>query len=260
MQYQHLAITRDGAVATITLNRPPVNAISSQVLAEVQHAARTLNNDGTTKAVLVIGGGKHFAAGADIKEISGLSPGEAVDEFSAKGQEAFLEIERASIPYIALVRGFCLGGGCELAMACHMRIADATAVFGQPEIKLGICPGFGASQRLPRIIGRSRAAYMLLTGEQIDSRRAEEWGLATLLVPEGETLEAMGSRIAKAIAGFSRTTITALFELVNFQNDHGFEQGLERESELFGELSTTEDMREGFRAFIEKRAPVFQDK
>jgi enoyl-CoA hydratase len=260
MQYQHLSISRDGAVATITLDRPPVNAISSQVLAELHHAARDLNNDGTTKAVLLIGGGKHFAAGADIKEISGLAPGEAVDEFSSKGQEAFLEIERASIPYIALVRGFCLGGGCELAMACHMRIADRSAVFGQPEIKLGICPGFGASQRLPRIIGRSRAAYMLLTGEQIDAQRAHEWGLATLMVPEGETLEQAGARIARSIAGFSRTTITALFELANFQNDHGFEQGLERESELFGELSATEDMREGFRAFIEKRPPVFQDR
>ncbi|MDX2175935.1 MAG: enoyl-CoA hydratase-related protein [Candidatus Sumerlaeia bacterium] len=259
-RYELLSIERDGALAHIVVNRPPVNAINSALLKELHRAAEEVNNDGTTKVALLYPAGKHFGAGADIKEIEALEPGEAVDEFATMGQDAFFQIERGTVPVIALVRGFCLGGGCELAMACHIRIADESAVFGQPEIKLGICPGFGATQRLPQLVGRNRAYFMLLTGEQISARQAYEFGLVTAMAPQEEELVAYGTRIGKMIAAYGQQALVGIRELVAYQYDLSIEQGTVREAEEFGRLSRTEDMREGFRAFIEKRTPVFKDR
>lgn len=260
MNYELLKVTKDGAVATVELNRAPVNALNGKLLRELHAVSAELNADGTTKVALLIGAGKHFAAGADIKEIASIEGAEAVSEFSSLGTEAFLHIERGHVIFIALVRGFCLGGGCELAMACNMRIADRSAIFGQPEVKLGICPGFGATQRLPLLVGRSRALYLLTTGESIDAARAAEWGLADLIVPEGGDLLTFGKEVAAKIAAFGRPVLNAITELVCYTPDVAMEQGLERESEVFGELSQTEDMKEGFAAFIEKRPAVFKDR
>lgn len=260
MAYKHLNIQRDSAVVHVELNRAPVNALNSELIAELGRAAREIHDDQTVKVVLLSGAGRNFAAGADIKEISSLPPGDPVNEFSSNGHSSFYDIERGRAVWVAAVRGFCLGGGCELAMACHMRIADRTAVFGQPEIKLGICPGFGATQRLPRIIGHSRAAYMLFTGEQIDARTAYDWGLATILAPEGEDAVDAARKVVSRIASFGRHVIEANRELIAYNFEFDAEQGMDRESELFSELSRTEDMREGFAAFLGKREALFKDR
>lgn len=260
MGYDTLKVEKTGAIARVTLNRPPVNAINSQVIADLRKLALNLNQDGETKVALLIGAEKNFAAGADIKEIAALAPGDEVSTFASRGHEAFLEIERGEVLFVALIRGFCLGGGCELAMACHLRVADRTAVFGQPEIKLGICPGFGASQRLPHLIGRPRALYMLTTGDQLDAARAYDWRLADLLVPEGETLEDFGNALAGKMAFHGRPSLIAAKELINYSHDFDMEQGYIQEAEMFGDLSRTEDMREGFAAFIEKRKADFKNR
>jgi len=260
MAYEFLKVTREGAIAHVELNRPPVNALNSGLVEEISKVALELHSDESVKVALLSGAGKHFAAGADIKEIAGLEPGDAVDDFATAGHESFLNVERGRVIWIAVIRGFCLGGGCELAMACHMRIADRSAIFGQPEIKLGICPGFGATQRLPRLIGIPRAMHMLLTGDQIDALQAERWGLATLLAPEGKDVAEFGLETARKIASYGRLVIEANRELLTYNLEFDAERGMDRESELFGELSKSEDMREGFSAFIGKREPVFKDK
>lgn len=259
LKLEHISLRIDGEVAHIELNRPPVNAINSGVLMELRSIANELTRLGTVKVALLKGAGKHFCAGADIKEIQSLEPGDAVSDFSSLGNEAFLAIERSGTYFIALIRGFCLGGGCELAMACHLRVAEDSAVFGQPEVKLGITPGFGATQRLPRLVGRSRAIYMLTTGDQVNATQAAAWGLADIVVPAGGELEAAGERLAKSISGYSKVTLDAIGALVGLGPDVDLEQGLESESETFGRLSQTRDMREGFDAFIAKRKPEFRN-
>lgn len=260
MSYDTLTIDLDGGVALVTLNRPPVNAINSRMLDDLAAAFDALAADARAKAVVVAGAGKNFAAGADIKEIAALEPGGGVEAFSRRGMAAFERIATLRKPVIAAVRGFCLGGGNELAMACHVRLADPAATFGQPEIKLGICPGFAATQRLPRLVGMPAAITLLTTGEPIGAEEALRLGLVQRIVGPGVDVVAEARAMAATIASFGLKAIEGTMEATLAARDHGLAEGSALEAALFGRLSTTHDMREGFAAFIEKRKPLFTDQ
>ncbi|MCB2155267.1 enoyl-CoA hydratase/isomerase family protein [bacterium] len=251
-----IAIAENG-VATVKLNRPPVNALNRQLLEEIDAAFTQLAGEKSARAVVLCGEGKNFAAGADIKEIAALEEGEAVAEFSRVGMRAFMRIADCPIPVVAAVKGFCLGGGCELAMAAHMRVADATAVFGQPEVKLGICPGFAGTQRLPRLIGSPQAIRLLLTGDQVDAEEAHRLGLADVLADDA--IEE-ATKLAGKMARYSRMVVERILRLVQEGTQAPFAEASEMESVAFGEISKTHDMKEGFAAFIEKRRPNFKDE
>jgi enoyl-CoA hydratase/carnithine racemase len=250
----------ESGVATVTLNRPPVNALNRHMLDEIGNVFSMIAREERARAVVLSGAGKSFVAGADIKEIAALEPGDAVARFSASGISAFSQVSELRIPVIAAIHGFCLGGGNELALACHIRMSSHEAQFGQPEIKLGICPGFGGSQRLPRHVGKSQALRMLLSGESIDAHEAARIGLVDVVVPREGCVMTEARKLAERIASFSRVTTQAIMEIVVEGMRLPFRESLELESAKFGELSHSEDMREGFRAFIEKRPAVFTDR
>jgi len=260
MAYKNLSYQDEGALALISLNRPPVNALSSELIAEIDRAVDEVKADGKKKALIIsslLDG--VFIAGADIKEIEQIKDGEQAKELVRKGK-AFLEkIESMEIPVIAAIHGYCLGGGLELALACHFRIAAENAVFGQPEINLGIIPGFGGTQRLARTIGRARALEMILTGNNVMARPAEQWGLVNKVVPEDDLLSE-----ARALAGTlmrkGKVALAAALTATVGGLKRPFQEGMELETEQFGRVAETEDMKEGTRAFLEKRQPQFKDK
>ncbi len=244
----------------ISLNSPPVNALSTELLGEFEQALDAALAD-PTKKVLIINSLLEgvFIAGADIKEIEKIESGEQAKELVRKGKALLDKIEDAEIPVIAAINGYCLGGGLELALACHFRIAAENAVFGQPEINLGIIPGFGGTQRLARTIGRTRALEMILTGNNVMARPAEQWGLVNKVVPEDSLLEE-----AQALAGVlmkkGKIAIAAGLKATVGGLKRSFAEGMELETEQFGRVAETEDMREGVRAFLEKRQPQFKDR
>jgi len=251
--YSHLLYAVNDSIATITVNRPTVrNALNIATIEELDAAIAQAKNDNSIRVVVLTGAGeKAFAAGADISEISALSA-EAGREFSLRGQKVFDAIESLDRPTIAAVNGYALGGGCELAMACTMRVASETAVFGQPEVKLGLIPGYGGTQRLPRLVGKSRALHLLLTGESISAAEALRIGLVDRVVPGPELAEAVGE-IARRIVVNAPLAVRYCLEAVRSGEQSA-------EAMLFGQSCGTEDMKEGTRAFLEKRAPVFTGK
>lgn len=260
MANKSLVYQDEGALALLSLNRPPVNALSSETIAELEQAINQVQADPKKKALIInslLEG--VFIAGADIKEIEKIASGAQAKELVRKGK-AFLEkIEDLEIPVIAAIHGFCLGGGLELALACHFRLAAENAVFGQPEINLGIIPGFGGTQRLARTIGRGRALEMILTGNNVMARAAEQWGLVNRVVPEDDLL-----REARSLAGMlmrkGRVALAAGLRATVGGLKGDFAAGMELETEQFGRVAETEDMREGTRAFLEKRQPQFKDR
>jgi len=260
MAYKRLVYQDKGALALISLNSPPVNALSTELLGEFEQAFDAALAD-PTKKVLIINSLLEgvFIAGADIKEIEKIESGEQAKELVRKGKALLDKIEDAEIPVIAAINGYCLGGGLELALACHFRIAAENAVFGQPEINLGIIPGFGGTQRLARTIGRTRALEMILTGNNVMARPAEQWGLVNKVVPEDSLLEE-----AQALAGVlmkkGKIAIAAGLKATVGGLKRSFAEGMELETEQFGRVAETEDMREGVRAFLEKRQPQFKDR
>ena len=245
----------DGHVALLTIDNPPVNALSAALLDELSAELAVLDADEEVRAVVVHGAGKRaFVAGADIKEFPSLreTPREGG---SARGiQKVGAEIERLRTPVIAAIHGFCLGGGLELAMACDVRVAADDAQLGQPEIKLGLIPGGGGTQRLPRLVGHGRALLLNLTGEPIDGRQAYEWGLVERVVPRGELMEA-ALGIARAIAARSPHAVVVVKELARATRDLPLSEGLTREAVAFVRCLRSEDGAEGVAAFIEKREP-----
>lgn len=255
MTYDTILTSRDGRVATITLNRPEaLNALNSQVMAEVTAAAAEFDNDPGIGAIIITGAGtKAFAAGADIKEMSSLSFSEVfeADFFAAWGR-----LGAVRTPLIAAVAGFALGGGCELAMMCDILIAADTAKFGQPEIKLGVLPGMGGSQRLTRAIGKAKAMDLILTGRMIDATEAERAGLVSRVVP-ADTLLEEANTVAATIAGMSRSAARMAKEAVNRAFETTLTEGLLYERRLFHSAFATDDQTEGMAAFIDKRAPNF---
>jgi enoyl-CoA hydratase len=244
-------------VARVLLNRPDtLNSLSSSLLRELDEAIERIERESAIHAAYVIGEGRAFAAGADIEEISKLGQ-ESGREFALRGQAVFSRLEKLEKPVVGAVNGFALGGGCELAMACHLRIASEKARFGQPEVKLGILPGFGGTQRLPRLVGRGIASELTLTGRIIKADEALRIGLANEVVaPDAlvpRTLELLGQMLANGPGA-----LAASLRAIGLGLEQTLEQGLATEAALFGEACASDEMREGTSAFLEKREPEFK--
>jgi enoyl-CoA hydratase len=252
--YETILVTRDERVGTITLNRPKaLNALNSQVMAEVTAAAAEFDGDPGIGAIVLTGNEKAFAAGADIKEMATL---EFADVFAADFFAPWAAFAATRTPTIAAVAGYALGGGCELAMMCDVLIAADTAKFGQPEIKLGVLPGMGGSQRLTRAIGKPKAMDLILTGRTIDAEEAERSGLVSRIVPAANLLDEANA-VAKTIAGMSLSAARMAKEAVNRAFETSLTEGLLYERRLFHSAFATADQKEGMAAFTEKRPPNF---
>jgi enoyl-CoA hydratase len=245
-------------IARITVNRPDkLNALNAIVIAELGDAVTRIETDSAVRGAILTGAGaKAFVAGADIAELT--EQGAAGGRTRALvGQQVFRRMERCGKPVIAAVNGFALGGGCELAMACHLRVASEQARFGQPEVKLGIAPGYGGTVRLPRLVGKGRALELLLTGEMIDAQEALRIGLVNRVVPADRLLPE-AEAMMRTILTNGPLAVRACLEAVDNGLDMTVDQALLLEASYFGLLSATEDMREGTQAFIEKRKPSFK--
>jgi enoyl-CoA hydratase len=245
-------------IARITVNRPDkLNALNAIVIAELGDAVTRIETDSAVRGAILTGSGvKAFVAGADIAELSDQGPAGGRARALA-GQQVFRRLERCGKPVIAAVNGFALGGGCELAMACHLRVASEQAKFGQPEVKLGIAPGYGGTVRLPRLVGKGRALELLLTGDMIDAKEALRIGLVNRVVP-ADRLLAEAEAMLRTILTNGPLAIRACLEAVDNGLDLTVDQALLLEASYFGLLSATEDMREGTQAFVEKRKPSFK--
>jgi len=249
-----------GAVRVVTVNRPDkLNALNAATLDALHAAFGAAADDAAVRAVVLTGSGpKAFVAGADIAEMNSLTPVQGRD-FSLRGQRLMRRIEKMPKPVVAMVNGFALGGGLELAMACHLRIAADTAKVGQPEINLGLIPGFGGSQRLLRLAGRAAALELLLSGAPVDAQRALQLGIVNRVVPASE-LEAETMKLAGQLAAAAPLALRGVLDCVNVGGECGIEEGLEYESAQFGLMFATEDMREGTSAFLERRKAAFAGK
>lgn len=246
-------------IATLTINSPPANALSTDLLHQLSDALNKIEADSSIKVVVIKGEGRFFSAGADIKEFTSLQSKSDTKRLATNGQDLFDRIEHFHIPVIASIHGAALGGGLEMAMACHIRIVTEDAKLGLPELTLGIIPGFAGTQRLPQLVGTAKAYEMILTGRPISGKEAVTFGLANQAVPEKD-LERVTVSLAKSIADKSKPSIESVMELIPYAKTSQFDMGVEKEANLFSKIFTTEDAKEGVQAFIEKRQPNFQDK
>jgi enoyl-CoA hydratase len=258
--YEYLSIERQGAVAIVVVNRPSVlNALNAGTLDELDAAMGELGADDGVRALVLTGAGeKAFVAGADINELAEQSPTSG-REHALAGQQVFDLLEQLGKPSIAAINGYALGGGCELAMACTLRVAADTAKLGQPEINLGLIPGYGGTQRLARLVGAGVALELLLTGQQIGAQEAHRLGLVNRVVPAAE-LAAEVAAMAKVLAGKPPMAMRYIIEAVHQGLQMSLAEGQRFEATLFGLVASTDDMREGTRAFLEKRKPAFKGK
>jgi enoyl-CoA hydratase len=260
MAYTHLLLERDGGVAIISINRPEKrNALNTATVDELRRIILELKRDDTVRVVILTGSGdKAFVAGADINELAVQSPVGGRDH-GRTGQHVFDLLEHMGKPVIAAINGVALGGGCELAMACTLRIAADTARLGQPEINLGLMPGYGGTQRLPRLVGKGRALELLLTGDALSADEAWRIGLVNRVVPAAE-LMAEVRKLAQALAAKAPIAMRYIIDAVNQGMDMSLGDAQTYEATLFGLVSTTEDMREGTKAFLEKRKAEFKGR
>ena len=258
--YKNLLVERRGAVTVLFVNRPDVlNALNRETLGEIEACALQFAGDPAQGALIVTGAGeKSFVSGADINELAVLDPrgAEAISRF---GQRVLDALERCAKPVIAAINGYAFGGGCELALACHIRIASENAVFGLPEVSLGIIPGYGGTQRLPRLIGPGRALEMILSGRRVKADEAERIGLVNRVVPREQVLEE-AVKLAQAILKNGPLAVAAALEAAQRGLDLPSDAGLRLESSLFGILASSQDMHEGLKAFLEKRPASFRRK
>lgn len=254
---KRLRVEREGAVATVTLDRPEVlHALDAAMFDELERAFAELAADASVRVILLTGSGERaFAAGADIRGLveTDVESGRAVSE---RGHAVFLQMERCGKPVIACVNGVSLGGGCELALACTVRLASDRAKMGLPELRLGLIPGYGGTQRLPRLIGRSAALRLMLTGAIVDANEALRLGMVDEVVPAAE-LMARAKAMAGTIAAMAPLAVSGLMEAVARGQERPLEEALAAEAEVFGRLCGTADKREGLTAFLEKRAAVW---
>jgi enoyl-CoA hydratase len=260
MAYQNLTVeTRDGA-AIVTVNRPDkLNALDDRTMEELDAAFAALAADGSVRGVILTGAGeKAFVAGADIGELATQSPVDG-KERSIRGQKVLTRIENLGKPVIAAINGFALGGGCELAMACHVRVASENARLGTPEVKLGIMCGYAGSQRLPRLVGKGRALELLLTGEMVDAAEALRIGLVNRVVPREKLMAEAEGLLRKMIAN-GPVSLRFIMEAVNSGIELPLAEAQYLEATLFGLICSTADMKEGTKAFLEKRPPKFTGK
>lgn len=260
MAFQTLLIEDRGAVRLITLNRPDkLNALNRETIGELHQAFDQAGQDDAVRAIVLTGAGpKAFVAGADIAEMNGLSPVQARD-FSRHGQRLMVKIEQLGKPVIAMINGFALGGGFELAMACHLRIAAETAKIGQPEVGLGLIPGFGGTQRMLRLAGRGPTLELCLLGQSIDAARAAHLNLVTRVVAPDQ-LEAETMKLAEALASAAPLALRGVLDTVIIAGESGLEAGLEFESQAFAVAFSTDDMKEGTSAFLQRRKAVFHGR
>jgi enoyl-CoA hydratase len=259
MPFKFLTLEVADRVATLRVNRPDkLNALNDATIAELGQAIDRIRVDDSIGGILLSGTGRAFVAGADISELSSQTPVLAKAR-SRAGQDVFRRIETCPKPVIAVVNGFALGGGCELAMACHIRLASDAAKFGQPESKLGILPGFGGSQRLARLVGKGRAMQLLMTGEMIDAAEAYRIGLVNKVFPAAELMDG-AKEMMKTILANGPLAVALCIEAIDRGLEMSLDEGLILEANHFGLLAATEDMREGMRAFLEKRTAAFKGK
>ncbi len=260
MTFETLLLELRDGVAQLTVNRPDkLNALNGTVISELGQAAEALADDPAVKAVIITGSGsKAFVAGADISELSSQGPFDGKAR-ARVGQAVFRNFEHMTKPVVAAVNGFALGGGCELAMACHLRIASDNAKFGQPEVKLGLLPGYGGTVRLPRLVGKGRALELLLTGGMIDAAEAHRIGLVNRVVPQEKLLEEAHA-LVRTILEQGPLAVRAVLEAVDAGYEMTQADALLLEANLFGLLSSSADMREGTAAFLAKRKPAFEGR
>ncbi len=255
-----LNVAIDSKVATVTINNPPVNVLTGEVLKELEATMDQLKGNKDVKVIVLTGTGPVFIAGADIKAMTQINSPADGKKAAGEGQRIFLKIERMEKPVIAAINGVCLGGGMELAMACHIRMCSDRAKLAQPEISLGIIPGFGGTQRMSRYVGRGKATEWILTGDNIAPNDAKAAGLVNHVIPEGELLKQVQG-LAKKIAMKPASAIAQALKAIN----NGLEQptieaAMGVEMEAFGKVCESPDMKEGIKAFIEKRQPQFTDQ
>ena len=256
--YHNLRVEKEETLLHVVIDASKrLNALNSTTLSELDDVFSKLSQEKEIRAVLVSGAGeKAFVAGADIREFSSLDAKQG-QAFAQRGQQIFQKIEDLNKPVLAAVQGYALGGGCELAMACHLRLASEKAVFGQPEINLGTLPGYGGTQRLPRLVGRTKAMHWLLTGDMISAQEALSSGLVHAVVPQEKLLEE-SKKLLKKLTSKAPLALRALLECLR-TSDAG-EEGYGREAQAFGRLCTTEDFKEGAEAFLQKRPPSFKGR
>ena len=255
--YKTLLTSLDNGIFTITINRPDkLNALNKDVMNDLDKVLDEVESNTEIKAAIVTGSGqKGFVAGADISEFVGLS-GEEGKALAKKGQDIFFRIENSGKPIVAAVNGFALGGGCELTMACHFRIASENAKFGQPEVNLGLIPGYGGTQRLVHLVGKGRALELLMTGNMIDAQTALQYGLVNHVVPQEELL----NKAKSILELITSKAPLAIAHCITAANAAYSSNGYQIELDAFGESFETEDMKEGTAAFLEKRKPAFKGK
>jgi enoyl-CoA hydratase len=257
MDYELLLLDVQDRVASVTINRPDkLNALNSVIVRELGAMLDDLAGRSDVGAIIITGAGRAFAAGADIAGLAEAKPGE-LERFSRTGQMLFRRIEQSSVPVIAAVNGYALGGGFELALACHIRVASDAAKFGLPEVKLGLMPGYGGTQRLPRLIGRGRALQMILSAEPIDASEALRVGIVNAVTATADLLGSARA-MAHAILKNAPVAMARAIEAVDAGLDTTLDDGLRLEARLFGSLEATADMREGTRAFLDKRPARFR--
>ena len=260
MKYKSLLLEIKDHIAVVTINRPDkLNALNEQIINDLDAVFDELKDNSDVFVVIITGSGeKAFVAGADISELNKLDVVSA-KEFSERGQAVFNKIEKSNKPIIAAVNGFALGGGCELALACHIRLASETAKFGQPEVNLGIIPGYGGTQRLARLINTGRAIEYIFTADMIDANEALRIGLVNKVYPLSELLD-NAQTIAKKIAEKGQQAIRLAIKSIRAVNEVSLKEGLNLEASLFSLCCGTEDFKEGTSAFLEKRTPEFKNK
>jgi enoyl-CoA hydratase len=256
MAYQYLVVSVQDRIATLTVSRPDkLNALNAALIGELGAAIDDMQSRDDVAAVILTGAGRAFVAGADISELENVS---AVDgrRLARRGQAIFRRFETSPKPTVAAVNGFALGGGCELAMSCHIRVASEAAKFGQPEVKLGVIPGYGGTQRLPRLVGRGRALQLLLTGEMIDAQEAYRIGLVNRVVAADQLMPTATAMIQQMLMN-APLGVAGCIEMVDRGLEMPLDDALALEATTFGVLLATKDTAEGTRAFLEKRAPQF---
>ena len=260
MTYQTLLFEIRDGIAFVTINRPDkLNALNDQVMLELGNAAERIATESEIKGAILTGAGpKSFVAGADIGDLSRQGPFDGKAR-AQRGQAVLRRLETCGKPVIAAINGFALGGGCELAMACHIRIASENAKFGQPEVKLGIAPGYGGTQRLPRLVGKGVALQLILTGEMIDAQEAYRIGLVNKVVPAADLL-AESEKMMRGVLAMGPLAVRLAMEAVDQGLEMTLDEGLLLEANHFGLLAATQDMKEGTTAFLEKRAAKFQGR
>jgi enoyl-CoA hydratase len=257
MEYKNLTLEIDGEIALLTINRPEkLNSLNRQTLQEINQALDDIEYEKRGRGVILTGAGeKAFVAGADISEIAPLDL-KAGEEYAQFGQKILNRIEQSSVPVIAAVNGYALGGGCELALACHLRFASESARFGQPEVNLGIIPGFGGTQRLPRLVGKSRALELCMSGKIIDAQEARRIGLVDRVVPDPELINET-EQLMRLIVSKAPLAVSYVIKSMNEGFNTNLREALQIEASYFGKSCATKDKTEGTTAFLEKRVPEF---